>query len=120
MGSIAALFGLLFVAASAAAAHLLTALTTQQLAWYDSASRMLGFHALALALLALQQATRRQPVLLLNWIGLAWIAGVLLFCGSLYAIALDAPRFVSSLAPIGGSLLMAGWLAWIWACRRLR
>ena len=120
MGSIAALFGFLYVCASALGAHLLSGLAAQQTGWFDTATRMLGFHALALLLLALQRRNRLSSALLLNWIGLALIAGVLLFCGSLYAIALGAPRSLAQLAPIGGLMLMLGWLAWSWAWLRLR
>lgn len=120
MGAIAAIMGLLFVLASAVGAHALTDLPAQQLGWFDSATRILGFHALALLLLALQRRSRLASPLLLNWVGVALILGVLLFCGSLYSIALGAPRLLAQLAPIGGVLLMLGWLTWAWAWQRLR
>jgi uncharacterized membrane protein YgdD (TMEM256/DUF423 family) len=39
-----------------------------------------------------------------------WIGGVILFSGSLYGLALGAPRALGPLTPIGGVLLVAGWL----------
>ena len=44
----------------------------------------------------------------------AWLvsAGSLIFAADLYALALQAPRWVAALAPIGGSSMMAGW-AWL-------
>lgn len=46
--------------------------------------------------------------------GGAWMisAGSLIFAGDLYALALGSPRWVAALAPIGGSLMFAGW-AWL-------
>lgn len=37
-------------------------------------------------------------------------AGIVAFCGSLYALALGAPRWLERLPPVGGLLLVAGWL----------
>ena len=44
-----------------------------------------------------------------------FLAGTVLFSGSLYALALGAPRFVGLATPVGGLALMAGWLALAWA-----
>ena len=46
------------------------------------------------------------------------IAGVLLFSGSLYALALGAPRVLGMVAPIGGVALILGWLAFAVAAIR--
>ena len=40
-----------------------------------------------------------------------FVLGTLLFSGSLYALALGAPRWLGALTPMGGLLLIAGWLA---------
>jgi uncharacterized membrane protein YgdD (TMEM256/DUF423 family) len=42
--------------------------------------------------------------------------GSLIFASDLYALALGAPRWVAALAPIGGSLMMLGWLWLVVAC----
>jgi uncharacterized membrane protein YgdD (TMEM256/DUF423 family) len=39
-----------------------------------------------------------------------WVAGVILFSGSLYLLALGGPRWLGPVTPIGGALLIAGWL----------
>ncbi len=46
-----------------------------------------------------------------------FLAGVLLFSGSLYALALGAPRIVGVVTPFGGLGFMAGWLVLAWAVR---
>jgi uncharacterized membrane protein YgdD (TMEM256/DUF423 family) len=47
----------------------------------------------------------------------AWLllAGSALFSGTLYAMALGAPRWLGAATPIGGALLLAGWAALAWA-----
>lgn len=46
----------------------------------------------------------------IRWIGRCWIAGVILFSGSLYALALGGPRILGPVTPLGGVLLLLGWL----------
>lgn len=41
----------------------------------------------------------------------AWFAGIALFAGSLYLLALGAPRWLGAITPLGGLALVAGWLA---------
>jgi uncharacterized membrane protein YgdD (TMEM256/DUF423 family) len=43
---------------------------------------------------------------------------LLLFCGSLYALALGAPRQLGVVTPIGGAALILGWLAFAAAALR--
>ena len=40
-----------------------------------------------------------------------WAAGILLFSGSIYGLALGGPRVLGPVTPVGGLLLMAGWAA---------
>jgi uncharacterized membrane protein YgdD (TMEM256/DUF423 family) len=46
-----------------------------------------------------------------------FLTGVLLFSGSLYALALGAPRWVGAITPFGGLSFLAGWLVLAWAAR---
>lgn len=70
-----------------------------------------GMHLLhAAALLALAPSLVARAPLFLRLAGWAWTAGVLLFSGSLYLrVVLELPG-LRAVAPIGGLLLMAGWL----------
>ena len=43
------------------------------------------------------------------WAVRLWVAGTLLFSGSLYALALGAPRWLGPVTPLGGAALIAGW-----------
>ncbi len=46
-----------------------------------------------------------------------FLSGVVLFSGSLYALAFGAPRWVAAITPLGGLLFLAGWLILAWAAR---
>jgi uncharacterized membrane protein YgdD (TMEM256/DUF423 family) len=46
-----------------------------------------------------------------------FLSGVVLFSGSLYALALGAPRIVGAITPFGGLLFLAGWAILAWAAR---
>ena len=67
-------------------------------------------HAVALLGLAGWTAGReaRLPSLI-NAAAACWISGMLLFSGSLYGMALGAPRVFGWITPVGGLLLLAGW-----------
>ena len=103
-----ALAGLTAVAMEAAAAHALAArIGANGLALVHSAAQMQGWHALALVLCGVWAERRRGR--LVHLAGLAFALGIILFCGSLYLLALYGLR-LPSVAPTGGSLLMLGWL----------
>ncbi|MCE5232085.1 MAG: DUF423 domain-containing protein [Xanthomonadaceae bacterium] len=66
------------------------------------------WHALGMALAVLSAREGRRAWRLALWLfGL----GLPLFCGSLYALALGAPRWVGAIAPLGGLAFVLGWLA---------
>jgi len=50
--------------------------------------------------------------------GWLFIAGIVLFSGSLYAMALTGLRGLGAITPIGGAAFLAGWLALAWAASR--
>lgn len=67
------------------------------------------YHALALLLIALW-LSHKPATLGLKAGGLAFILGSLLFSGSLYALALGAPRWLGPITPLGGLCFLIGWL----------
>lgn len=71
-----------------------------------SAVQMQGWHALALVACGLLAS--RAGGLVIHLAGAAFTAGIVAFCGAVYALALDGVH-LGSLAPVGGSLLMLGW-----------
>ncbi len=102
-----ALAGLGAVAMAAAAAHALGGLSPGMLRAVDSGVQMQGWHALALVLCGVWAAGR--PGWLVHAAGAAFAAGLVLFCGAVYGLALGGVA-TGPMAPIGGSLLMLGWL----------
>ena len=107
--SLAALSALLAVAAGAFGAHALrTRLSLESLAIFETAARYQMYHALGL--FAVSWAVTRWPGSLPQWSGWLFVAGTLLFSGSLYALALTGLRWLGAITPLGGAAFLAGWL----------
>jgi uncharacterized membrane protein YgdD (TMEM256/DUF423 family) len=112
-----ATLALIGVAAGAFGAHALAArLPADRLATFEIAVRYQMYHALAL--LAVAWATSRWPAASIHIAGWLFLAGILVFSGTVYALALGAHRGLGALTPLGGLLLLAGW-AWLaWSVAR--
>lgn len=113
LGSLSAGLG---VVLGAFGAHALKArLSPELLAVYEVGVRYQMFHALAL--LAVAWAASRWPGGAVTAAGWLFVAGTLLFSGSLYALSLSGVRALGAITPIGGVLWIVGWccLAWgVW------
>jgi uncharacterized membrane protein YgdD (TMEM256/DUF423 family) len=104
---IAAINGALAVMAGAFAAHGLKArLSTDALSVFETGARYHMYHALAMALAALVPA---------RWAAIAFLAGILLFSGSLYLLALTGASVLGVVTPLGGLCFIAGWALLAWA-----
>lgn len=99
-----ALAGVSAVAMAAAAAHL--PLDAKALGILREGVQMQGWHALALLFTGLWAGRGGRFA---HLAGAAFTLGLLLFCGTVYALALGGLQ-LGMLAPTGGFLLMAGWL----------
>ena len=78
-------------------------------AW-ETASRYQLLHAAALLGFAGWVRSAQGPGgRCAGWAVRLWVAGTLLFSGSLYALALGAPRWLGPVTPLGGAALIAGW-----------
>ncbi|MEO0466423.1 MAG: DUF423 domain-containing protein [Pseudomonadota bacterium] len=101
----AAIVGGVAVALGAFGAHGLAAhFTSESKGWWDTATFYLLTHAVAA--LALSLAGRIGG---LNWASVALLGGAILFAGTLYAMALGAPRWFGAITPIGGAAMILGW-----------
>lgn len=109
-----ALFGGLSVAAGAFGAHALRAqLDARMLEVFETGARYQMYHALALFAVAwLGTQVQSAAVQLAGW---AFVAGIVLFSGSLYAMAFTGVRVLGAITPIGGVAFIIGWgaLAWV-------
>ncbi|WP_286240903.1 DUF423 domain-containing protein [Neptuniibacter halophilus] len=103
----AALSGFLAVALGAFGAHALKASLEPALYQaYQTAVEYQFYHTLVLLFIAL---TDKLPQAGLNRAYMAFASGILLFSGSLYAMALSGERMLGVVTPLGGLALLAGW-----------
>jgi uncharacterized membrane protein YgdD (TMEM256/DUF423 family) len=99
----AALTGFAGVALGAFGAHgLADRLDPEALGWWDTATLYALVHAVAALAIALATKASRAA-------GWAFIFGSVVFAGSLYAMALGAPRILGAITPIGGLAFLLGW-----------
>jgi uncharacterized membrane protein YgdD (TMEM256/DUF423 family) len=88
-------------------------LDASAMGWWQTAVQYQLWHALALAL-AVHAGRGRAGRLAV----VAFSTGIVLFSGSLYAMALGAPRWFGAIAPLGGMGFVAGWVALAMALHR--
>ena len=106
----------LSVAACAFGAHALRArLSPDLLAAFETGARYQMYHALGLLAVAL--AVARWPGAAAQWAGWLFVAGTLLFSGSLYVLALTGIRWLGAITPLGGVAFLAGWICLALAAR---
>jgi uncharacterized membrane protein YgdD (TMEM256/DUF423 family) len=104
------LFAGLSVALGAFAAHgLRDRIAESLLANFETAARYQMYHALALLATA-WLVTRLPESALPVWAGWAFVAGIVVFSGSLYALSLTGARWLGAITPIGGVAFLAGWI----------
>ena len=107
---IAAFSGLLSVILGAFAAHSLKAvLAPEALQIIQTAVNYQITHALALFGVGVLMLVKPE-LSGLKASGIAFIMGSILFCGSLYGLALGAPSWLGPVTPVGGLSFMIGWL----------
>ena len=106
----------MFIAVSAGAfgAHgLKQILTPEMLAIWHTAVTYQMIHALGMFAVALLMP--KFCAVTLRWAGSCMLAGIIIFSGSLYALALSGIRILGAITPIGGVGFLAAWLLLAWA-----
>lgn len=107
--ALAAFFGFFAVALGAFGAHgLKEKVSTDMLQIFETAVRYQMYHALAL--FAIPWVLERFSSPLLARVSLFWIAGIIIFSGSLYLLVLTGVKKWGAVTPIGGLLFLIGWL----------
>ncbi|NEQ80736.1 MAG: DUF423 domain-containing protein [Moorea sp. SIO2I5] len=108
--AIASILGGLSVAAGAFASHALKEkLTEGALEIFQTGARYQMYHALALMFVALLLSRAEVAQTPLTVAGSAFIAGIAIFSGSLYALSLTGIKWLGAIAPLGGAALILGW-----------
>jgi uncharacterized membrane protein YgdD (TMEM256/DUF423 family) len=83
---------------------------------FEVGARYHMYHALAL--LAVAWAVGRWPGGVTVTAGWLFVAGTLIFSGSLYLLAFTGQRWLGAVSPIGGLAFILGWAALAWAAVR--
>jgi uncharacterized membrane protein YgdD (TMEM256/DUF423 family) len=108
--------GLAVVAGAFGAHGLRGRLSPDMMAVFETAARYHMYHALALLAVAVVAGRLTgRGALLAGWL---FVAGTLLFSGSLYLLALGGPRWLGAVTPLGGLCFIVGWLALAWSALR--
>jgi uncharacterized membrane protein YgdD (TMEM256/DUF423 family) len=109
--------GALAIIAGAFGAHALAArLEAHDLQLWETAARYLMYGSLALVLVGLGRLHGLR-----RWIdGAGWglLLGSVLFSGTVFGLALGGPRWLGAVTPIGGALMIAGFLLFAWSARK--
>lgn len=79
-----------------------------QLANWETAARYQMYHGLGLLTLGLACGARQEKAALIS--GWAFLIGTLIFSGCLYALVMTGQRWLGAVVPIGGTLLIVGWV----------
>lgn len=113
-GYLGAVLAGLSVAAGAFGAHSLKGIiSVDMLMVFETAVRYQMYHALALLVVSGMLMQRSQRGLRLA--GWCFVAGIILFSGSLYVVALTSTRWVGAITPLGGVAFLAGWTTLAWS-----
>lgn len=109
-----ALSAFVAVAAGAFGAHgLKNSLSAEMLAIFETGARYQMYHAFAL--IAAAWVYSRFPSQIVAVAGYSFIAGTILFSGSLYALSLTETRWLGAITPLGGLGFLIGWLCLAYA-----
>ena len=109
--TLASLWGFIGVAAGAFGAHGVA--DPKAKAWLETGGHYQTTHALAVfACFVVWRLLDSPAAGIAAWL---FLAGALIFSGSLYLMAFGGPRILGAVTPIGGLLLLAGWLVLAWA-----
>ncbi len=103
----------LAVAAGAFGAHALqTRIPSERLVTFETAARYQMYHGLGL--LAVAWALSQWQAGAIAWAGWLFVVGIVIFSGSLYALALSGLSWLGAITPMGGLCFLVGWLCLAW------
>jgi uncharacterized membrane protein YgdD (TMEM256/DUF423 family) len=111
--ALGAINGGIAVAAGAFGAHgLKERISQHSLEIFETAVRYQMFHALAMILCAVIATSGARTA---GWL---FQAGIVVFSGSLYLLALTETKWLGAITPVGGLAFLAGWAALAWSALR--
>ena len=101
--------GLSVVAGSFATHALKEKLSQYSLDIFQTGARLQMYHSLALLMVAFLLTIKELPQSLIVVAGYAFIAGIAIFSGSLYALSITGIKWLGAITPIGGVAFIVGW-----------
>jgi uncharacterized membrane protein YgdD (TMEM256/DUF423 family) len=108
--SVASILAGLSVAGGAFAAHALKEkLSERAIEIFETGARYQMYHSLALLVVALLLSRAEASQSLLIAAGSAFIIGIAIFSGSLYALSLSGIKWLGAITPLGGVAFIIGW-----------
>ncbi len=112
-----AVLALVAVGLGAFGAHgLRPSLSAADMATFETAARYQMYHALGLLAVAwIYTRWPGTPVVVAGWL---FVAGIVVFSGSLYTLVLTGQRWLGAVTPLGGLCFMAGWALIAWTAFR--
>jgi len=117
---VGSILGFLTVALGAFGAHALKqSIPADSLAVFQTGVQYQGLHALALLAVGTLLYVLPQPGKL-KTVGWLFTAGVVIFSGSLYALAITDKKWLGAITPLGGLCFLIGWGLLIWSAASLR
>jgi uncharacterized membrane protein YgdD (TMEM256/DUF423 family) len=93
-------------------------ISAEMLAVWHTAVTYQVMHALGMIAVALLMP--RMAGTALTWAGRLMLAGIVIFSGSLYLLALTGTRILGAITPLGGVAFLAAWLLVAWAALKSR
>lgn len=87
--------------------------TPERLQVFETGVRYQMYHALAL--LAVAWVSTQSAAWQITWAGYLFVAGIVIFSGSLYVLVLTDTPWLGAVTPFGGLALIAGWILLFWA-----
>jgi len=117
---VGSILGFLTVALGAFGAHALKqSIPADSLAIFQTGVQYQGLHALALLAVGTLLYVLPQPGKL-KTVGWLFTVGVVIFSGSLYALAITDKKWLGAITPLGGLCFLIGWGLLIWSAASLR
>ncbi len=107
----------LSITAGAFGAHGLEArLETDDLAVWETAARYLMYSGFGLILIGILAQTQARPGF--TWAAALLAGGAVVFCGTLFALALGGPRWLGAVTPLGGLAMIVAFVLLAWTAFR--
>ena len=118
--AVGAILAALAIAAGAFGAHALSSrLDAHALALWETAARYLMYGALGTLAVGIYARQPQGSGWAADVAGWCLVVGAVIFSGTVGALALGSPRWFGAITPIGGLLLIAGFLIFAWSALRL-